>query len=153
MRFVLTGNANIGGNFVNRRDLIARIHRAGDGVVDSFTQGADALVASREDTSKAVQARALGKPVWTFAQLDSYLHIRETGGTQVTGISAVTGRATLREPRPAPRQIEALNVTGLMDRLSRGVNTPAARAAEPVKKVEPHPSQNVLSNGRRFIDL
>lgn len=68
MRFVLTG-----AGWAHRSQIQGEIERAGHHVRDGFSNGADVLVASRSDTRKAIGAQMLGKPVWTYDQLRSFL--------------------------------------------------------------------------------
>lgn len=152
MRFVLTGRAVIDGAFVERRDIVRNMTAIGSRVVDSFSEGADVLVASRTDTTKAAQARALGKPVWTYAQLYEFWDLRTRGFSESAArqnmavVAPDRIRGQLRAD--APRSIQMRTLPG-------GASLPSSPDAVVAKmpKAEPHEAPHVLSNGRRFIDL
>ena len=68
--FVLTGAAEISGRKVVRRDLVVHIHQLGHYVEAKVNIATDYLVASRFDTKKANDARAMGVAVISYGQLD-----------------------------------------------------------------------------------
>lgn len=133
MRFVLTGRAVINGEFADRSHLIARCRVAGHAVCDSFMQGADILVASRSNTRKAEEARALGKPVWTYDQFNGFL---------------LTGRN--------PYELDRSRANQIVERLFHETRQASHQQRDvPPKTVEPHPmpKDHMLSRVRRAIDL
>jgi hypothetical protein len=105
-----------------------------------------------------VQARALGKPVWTYDQLFRYWSLRKDGQGEIAAREAIRGSVLPREPVAArvpvtPQGRYAMTAReAIRARLEQ--NARELRAAqEAPKTVAPHPSAHPLSNGRRAIDL
>jgi len=69
MRFVLTGRAYIGDQFVERGNVIETIHVKGHIVTDRVHSRMDVLVSSRSDTVKAREAARMGCTVISYDEL------------------------------------------------------------------------------------
>ena len=88
----LTGKGNENGALVTRPDWEARIRAAGHSVTDK-AQNCTVLVASRHDTSKAVNARARGARVETYEWLSQLL-----AGGRGTGVRIPPAAVTPTKP-------------------------------------------------------